>query len=355
MGDNFKFHMEEKRERITHELPTEEFSTSRGRKIIRLSVNTLPFLYNNIYVVLADDGVFLIDMGFISNLESFREKFEKYVSQKYSVNLEDVKGIFVTHAHIDHFGGLYNFLQLYPKTEIYVHEIDSKAVERFQEVLIYAKHYLSIFLIRAGLDEKAVQDYILMYTASKEFLRSTKITKALQDGDFLYGFKVIHTPGHSPGHMCLILDDVIFTGDHILPYITPHQFPESIMRYTGVGHYLNSLEKVREEVIKNKISFGLPAHYSIIEDVVKRIDEIKEHHNIRLKKILDLCSEPKTILELTREIFPDAKNYQFLLAIDEVGAHVEYLWDRGYLGIDNIKEYLENDDVPARWVKVRDL
>jgi hypothetical protein len=38
-----------------------------------------------------------------------------------------------------------------------------------------------------------------------------------------------------------------------------------------------------------------------------------------------------------------------------VGAHVEYLWDRGYLGIDNIKEYLENDDVPARWVKVRDF
>jgi hypothetical protein len=99
----------------------------------------------------------------------------------------------------------------------------------------------------------------------------------------------------------------------------------------------------------------LPAHYSIIEDVAKRIDEIKEHHNARLRKILDLCSEPKTILELTREIFPDAKKYQFLLAIDEVGAHVEYLWDRGYLGIDNIKEYLENDDVPARWVKVRDF
>jgi hypothetical protein len=127
------------------------------------------------------------------------------------------------------------------------------------------------------------------------------------------------------------------------------------MRYTGVGHYINSLEKVREEIIRNKISFGLPAHYSIIEDVAKRIDEIKEHHNARFRKILDLCSEPKTILELTREIFPDAKNYQFLLAIDEVGAHVEYLWDRGYLGIDNIKEYLENDDVPARWLKVRDF
>ncbi len=344
---------EERRERITQELPTEEFETSQKRKIVRLSINTLPYLYNSIYIVLGDEGAFLIDLGYMTDFNKFLNKFSQEITQKYGVKIEDVKALFITHAHIDHFGGINLIRNVNPNIEVYVHEVDSKAVERFEEVFIYARHYLKIFLARAGLDEEGIKTYVSMYTASKEFLRSAKITRALHDGDKLYGFEVVHTPGHSPGHMCLILDDVIFTGDHILPYITPHQFPESIMKYTGVGHYIESLDKVREIVLKRKISLGLPAHYSVIEDVVKRIDEIKEHHRNRMRAILDMCKEPLTIVEITERMFPDKKGYQFILALDEVGAHVEYLWDRGFLGINNIDDFLKDDDVPARWVSVR--
>ncbi len=347
--------MEELREKISQELPTEVFETSKGNKVIKLSVNTLPKLYNNVYIVFSDNGVFLIDIGFSVNFEGFLRKFDAEITKKYSVKLEEIKGVFVTHAHIDHFGGLSRLKELNPNIKIYVHELDSKTIDRFEETVIYARHYLILFLKRAGLSQEDINFFVSVYSSSREFLKSVKVDRVLRDGDSLYGFKVVYVPGHSPGHICLILDNMIFTGDHILPYITPHQFPESIMRHTGLERYISSLDKVSEVVKKYKIELGLPGHYSAITDVVGRIEEIKAHHRERLKISLDSCVEPITICDLAHKLFPDKRRYQFLLAVEEIGAHIEYLWDRGYLSISNISEFVRDDMTPAKWVKVRDF
>jgi len=49
------------------------------------------------------------------------------------------------------------------------------------------------------------------------FLRMDKASRLLEDGDMLdigrYKLEVIHTPGHTPGSICLKGDGVIFTGD----------------------------------------------------------------------------------------------------------------------------------------------
>ena len=35
--------------------------------------------------------------------------------------------------------------------------------------------------------------------------------------------RAVWTPGHSPGHTCFnVGDDVLLSGDHVLPEITPH-------------------------------------------------------------------------------------------------------------------------------------
>ena len=50
------------------------------------------------------------------------------------------------------------------------------------------------------------------------FLLKTKTaSRLLEDGDVLnigkYSLEVIHTPGHTPGSICLKAEDVVFTGD----------------------------------------------------------------------------------------------------------------------------------------------
>lgn len=337
------------REKITEELPTTEYETSGGRKIIRISFNTLPNVYNNVYVVFLDDKVFLVDFGISVKPASFFEKFQKDVTEKYSVRIEDIYGIIITHAHIDHFGGIPRLRKINPNLKVYVHELDLKGVEKVEEMLAYANHYYVLFLRRAGLDEQSIQDYMNLYMAMRISLRPERVTRALKDMDDLEGFKAIHTPGHSPGHVCLLLDDIIFTGDHVLPHITPHQFPESIMKYTGTGHYMESLKKLQDFLKGKRVSLGLPGHYTLIEDVVARAEEIKRHHYRRLNEITKMCEEPKTIAQLARALFPDKDGYQFILAVNEVGAHVEYLWDRGYLSIKNVSEISKDERIPLLW------
>jgi hypothetical protein len=42
-----------------------------------------------------------------------------------------------------------------------------------------------------------------------------------------------------------------------------------------------------------------------------------------------------------------------LLALEETGAHVEYLYQRGFLGIDNLVEYESClDCVPLKYVRL---
>ena len=337
----------EKRPKIWEEVPPAKFKTETGRLIIRFSVQTLPSLYNNVYVVEADGGAVLVDFGVQFNLQDFFEKFQKYVTDEISLKFDDLAGVVVTHAHIDHFGGLSNLPSTLPK---YIHEIDSKAVEKFEEVFAWAKFYFLEFLERVGLPDEKKKLYFELYTSGKKMIKATQIDRKLKDGDDLLGIKIIHTPGHSPGHICLLVDNVILTGDHILPYITPHQFPESIMKWTGIGHYLESLEKVRKIVQEKKVKLGLPAHYDEIEDVEKRIEEIKKHHERRLERVLEICKTPKTTVEVSRELFGEKKGYDVVLAIEETEAHIEYLWDRGYISIYNIEEFSSGKTKVIKWI-----
>ena len=59
-------------------------------------------------------------------------------------------------------------------------------------------------------------------------------------------FEAHHVPGHCPGQVCLQLDEILFTADHVLSYTTPAQAPEFIYRWTGVGHYFDSLRKAKK-------------------------------------------------------------------------------------------------------------
>ena len=135
----------------------------------------------------------------------------------------------------------------------------------------------------------------------------------------------------------------MLTADHVLSRTTPHQSPESVTLHMGLGHYLESLGRLQRV---DGVKLGLGGHEEPMGDVPVRVGEIQAVHEQRLEQILEICTEPKTIADVSRELFGGLKAYNVLLGLEEAGAHVEYLHQRGDLIAANLEE-LEREEDPV--------
>jgi glyoxylase-like metal-dependent hydrolase (beta-lactamase superfamily II) len=313
------------------------FASAGGRVVYKLPVEAFPNHVTNCYLVM-DGSLTLIDAASgwedsnASLLDCFRRLREDFGEK---VGLADVERLILTHGHIDHFGGI-NFVVEQAKARTGIHELDLSVVQHFKERLIVTTKNLHIFLERAGLSEDKVRKLLDMYKWSKDLFQAAQVDFSFREGPLeRTDFEVFHTPGHCPGQVCLRLDDILFTADHVLSHITPNQSPEFISRYTGLGHYIESLRKVRKIP---GITLALGGHEDPIEDLAKRIDETLAFHDERLNKTLELCREPASVSQTALGLFGERREYHALLAVLEAGAHVEYLYERGQLAVINIDE-----------------
>jgi hypothetical protein len=83
------------------------------------------------------------------------------------------------------------------------------------------------------------------------------------------------------------------------------------------------------------------------------VAEIRGHHLQKLERILTLLrARPLTIDALTAAVYPDVTGWDVLLAVEEIGAHVEYLYERGDLAAVNFEE-IASEEYPAIQFGVR--
>ena len=120
-----------------------------------------------------------------------------------------------------------------------------------------------------------------------------------------------------------------------------------ITTFGGLEHYFYSLAKVRK---LEGINLALAGHEEPIWDLRARIDGIARFHRDRLAKVLEMCRQPRTIREVTEAMFGDQEGYGILLAIEEAGAHVEYLHQLGKLRIANLDEVDKERDPVIEYV-----
>jgi glyoxylase-like metal-dependent hydrolase (beta-lactamase superfamily II) len=244
---------------------------------------------------------------------------------------------------MDHFGGL-PFVRQYTDAPIGVHPLDKRVLSNYEERVIVASRRLKNFLEQAGVSDRDTANLMAMYLWAKDRYRSTAVQFSLDEKKPLHDeIPVYHVPGHCPGQVCLLVDDMMLTADHVLARTTPHQAPESITNHMGLGHYLDSLAKI-ERVAGVRLALG--GHEKPMDDLYGRIQEIREVHENRLNKILEICREPKSIAEVSKELFGSVHSYHVLLALEEAGAHVEYLYQRGELAASNLAE-IEREERPV--------
>jgi glyoxylase-like metal-dependent hydrolase (beta-lactamase superfamily II) len=323
---------------------------AKETRIYRLEVETFPRHVNNVYVVLEPGSSLLLDCG--SSLDTtkrdlalgfavLRAVFEE------EIRWDDLDWCLVSHAHSDHFSGA-NELRRTSGAHLAVHELDARVIAGYDERLVLAIKDTDLYWRRAGVptsDRLAMRE---MYAANKHLFKQEKVDRTLRDGDVIgSGYRVHHVPGHCPGLVCLQVHDVLLTSDHVLARITPHQFPQAITPFAGLEHYFRSLEKIRAV---EGINYALGGHEDPIWDLRTRIDEIRQFHEERLAKVMGILAAPHTVHELAKAMFGEQEGYGVILAVDEAGAHVEYLHALGRVKLDNLDEVAKSDDPVMRYV-----
>jgi len=330
--------------------PVEAFSTSSGAGIYRLPIEVFPGFWGYAHLVLAGDTAALVDAGSgFGNSNDHLEAGLEAVRRDHDerARWDRLTHIVISHGHIDHFGGL-PYVRERTSAPIAVHELDLRVLTNYEQRLRIVAQRLREFLSEAGVGGEEAESVMSLYLLNKNLFTSIPVEIALTSSESLLGpIGVLHVPGHCPGQIVLRVDDVLLTGDHVLPETSPHQSPERLSLYTGLGHYLESLERVAAWAGDVRLALG--GHEGPIPDLRGRALAIQRLHGERLGRILGLCGEPRTVAEVAHDLFPGVAGYHTLLALEEAGAHIEYLSTRGYLLVENLDELESGATVAIRY------
>lgn len=333
------------------------FETSAGGCVFQIPVQAFPILWGYVYVVLVSDETrdyrVLVDAGsgFGVCNQHLEEGFTAISAELGErLGLDDLTHILITHGHIDHIGGLTYVCPRSPAL-LGVHELGLRNLTNYEQRLAIIAGRLEEYLIEAGVGQDRRSQLLELYNLTKGLFHSVQVDFTYKEVGMRLGpFEMLHVPGHCPGHVVIRLHDVLFSGDHVLEGVSPHQSPERLTLSTGLEHYLRSLDDV--ESWAEAVQLTLGGHGKPIRDLSTRIDSIRQVHKQRLAQVLELMFEPNTVAEIADALFGEVHGYNELLALEEAGAHVEYLYQRGLLGIANFSDLESGERVPIQYYRL---
>jgi glyoxylase-like metal-dependent hydrolase (beta-lactamase superfamily II) len=324
------------------------FETAGGARIHRIPLQAFPNFWAHVYIVQKDAYCVLIDTGSGTDLSH-----ENLVSgfQQAGVQVLDLTHILLTHAHIDHFGGLTK-LRPITSARIGCHELDLQTVMHHEARLALIGRRLASFLAETGLSDETREQLLGIYRFSKAIYQSVPVDFTYEAVGMQLGpFEFIHVPGHCPGHVAIHVDDVVFCGDMVVERVTPHLSPESINPYSGLAHYLKSLALL--QLWAKDARFVLNGHNDVITDLPSQVEATKQNILRRMGKAVEALHEPVTIEEICRAVYGETGGYNQLLVIEKTGAYVEYLYEHGMIEITNPDELEQGK--PARYRLLREI
>ncbi|GAC1377871.1 MAG: MBL fold metallo-hydrolase [Ktedonobacteraceae bacterium] len=284
----------------------------------------------NMYALVGNDGWALVDAGM--GTPDAREAFTAAL-QHSKLNIANLHTLLLTHHHPDHVG-LSGELQEQSGATVYMHSIDEASVQVIWSGTMPEKFgRVSRFLLQHGLPPTELWFSQVEPEVMRSIIRVPphEAITLVEDGQEieLVGerYRVLWTPGHSDGHICLFRerDGVFLAADHVLPRITPNvglYSPHD--RPNPLGDYLNSLRKVSAL----SATLILPGHGEPFTDLAGRVKEIIEHHEQREMQILEMLKErPQHAYALAEQMFGARlkSNEARRMAVAEVLSHLEYM------------------------------
>lgn len=328
--------------------PVKRFISNTGVRIYRISCQVFETLTARVHLLLGAGVPTLVDAGsglkssthdILAGIETVRSDFNE------SISIADVGRIIISHGHTDHIGGLTD-LQQHTSAPVAVHALDRGAITDHREHIVVGRSRLAAFFQQADVEPCRRADLLQISHYNGRHVEGVNVGWTLADGDNLDGLQIIHTPGHSPGHVCIGVGNILLSADHILARTVPQQWPESTGPFTGLGHYLDSLDKIKR---LPGFELTLAAHEQTIHNVYERIETIRGSHMRRLDRLmamLEKTDRPLSVGEISDQLYPDVTGFRAVLAVTDVGSRVEYLQQHNRLVVANLDE-VERDLNPV--------
>ncbi|WP_099023006.1 MBL fold metallo-hydrolase [Mycolicibacterium palauense] len=302
----------------------------------------------NAYVVSAPDGVTLIDPGW-----AYRPG-ETALLDALAVldrTLGDVRRILVTHQHWDHYSLAVKWRDAYG-IELLLGYEERHSIEAF--ATLDGVHPRQVgMLIEAGAAELAGQVARLEWEPHEKGVAFTPPDRWLHDGEVIdcgpSHITVRATPGHTRGHV--VFEDeahgVMFTGDHLLPRITPSIAFERTPERLPLRSYLASLRLL----LGLPDARMLPAHGTTEHTTRARTAELLDHHSTRLTQVADMVAagnptsfEVATKMRWTRRErrLDELEIVHRMMAVLEVQSHLDVLVSQRVLQsdvVDGVRQF----------------
>ncbi len=197
-------------------------------------------IIKTIFGINYDSNIYVIDGKIPSIIDTGTGIYHKKVISNISkiIDLEKIKQIILTHEHFDHTGGIKKLKErIEKKVEVFAHEYSAKKIE----------------------EEKSA--FARMLGAEYE---NVKVDKKIKDKDEIKigdeNWQVIHTPGHTPGCICLYEKNSksLISGDTVFSN-------GSFGRYDFPGGNINQLIQSIEKLTKLDVKNMYPGHEGIVE------------------------------------------------------------------------------------------
>ncbi len=288
----------------------------------------------NVYLIEGNEGNLLIDTGW-----NTQETYSTLIGElkNYGFSVKDISEIVVTHLHSDHYG-LAGKIKQISGAKMALSETEARIINsRYINIESLLKQ-LRDFYHANGVPQDKVVPYSEASLPARELVIPASPDIKLKAGKKVnmspFEFKVISTPGHSSGHICLYESNrkLLFVGDHILPEISPYVGFHPQSGPDPLGDYLSSLK----DLMKLDVNLVFPGHGPAFSGLKQSINNLFKHHEQRGSMILNTIQEDmKTAFQIASEIpwrgDGEGAAFQYLnvlnqrMAITETLAHLEYM------------------------------
>ena len=134
----------------------------------------------------ADSNCYILDDIIIDTGTGMSKEYLYLKIRESTLDHDDISMIINTHCHFDHAGGNY----LFPEAKVAIHEKDAQYIEN-------------------------VNDSLTAGFLFGESLKRQDVDLKLKEGEKIANFDILHTPGHTPGGICLWDGEVLISGDTV--------------------------------------------------------------------------------------------------------------------------------------------